>query len=132
MRISDWSSDVCSSDLIFSGRVAALADGLVEIATPAGDFEVVRNPAKDLARDDATTFVVSGDRIQLTKDQPAAGLNRMEAVVVGEEFVGANAGVYLAGPGGIEHKAQKNHTEHAELDLSFEYRCRMTTAAVGG
>src|SRR3546814_7005803 len=78
MRISDWSSDVCSSDLIFSGRVAALADGLVEIATPAGDFEVVRNPAKDLARDDATTFVVSGDRIQLTKDQPAAGLRSEE------------------------------------------------------
>src|SRR3546814_9653160 len=86
-------------------------------STPAGDFEVVRNPAKDLARDDATTFVVSGDRIQLTKDQPAAGLNRMEAVVVGEEFVGATAVVYLEGPGGIEIKAQKSHDELAELDL---------------
>src|SRR3546814_16687637 len=74
-------AEFLGSSNIFSGRVAALADGLVEIATPAGDFEVVRNPAKDLARDDATTFVVSGDRIQLTKDQPAAGLNRMEAVV---------------------------------------------------
>src|SRR3546814_6785103 len=109
MRISDWSSDVCSSDL--------LADGLVEIATPAGDFEVVRNPAKDLARDDATTFVVSGDRIQLTKDQPAAGLNRMEAVVVGEEFVGATAVVYLEGPGGIEIKAQKSRSEEHTSEL---------------
>src|SRR3546814_3437874 len=78
VRISDWSSDVCSSDL--------------------------------------------GDRIQLTKDQPAAGLNRMEAVVVGEEFVGATAVVYLEGPGGIEIKAQKSHDELAELDLSFDSR----------
>src|SRR3546814_4026708 len=116
MRISDWSSDVCSSDLIFSGRVAALADGLVEIATPAGDFEVVRNPAKDLARDDATTFVVSGDRIQLTKDQPAAGLNRMEAVVVGEEFVGATAVVYLEGPGRSEE-----HTSELKSLMRISY-----------
>src|SRR3546814_5475868 len=77
-------------------------------STPAGDFEVVRNPAKDLARDDATNFVVSGDRIQLTKDQTAAGLNRMEAVVVGEEFVGATAVVYLEGSGGNEIKAEKS------------------------
>src|SRR3546814_11313301 len=58
-------AEFLGSSNIFSGRVAALADGLVEIATPAGDFAVVRNPAKDLARDDAPTFVVSGDRIQL-------------------------------------------------------------------
>src|SRR3546814_18953457 len=51
-------AEFLGSSNIFSGRVAALADGLVDIATPAGDFEVVRNPAKDLARDDATTFEI--------------------------------------------------------------------------
>src|SRR3546814_10852156 len=35
MRISDWSSDVCSSDLISSDAVYPMKDGLVSEATPA-------------------------------------------------------------------------------------------------
>lgn len=112
-------AEFLGSSNIFSGRVAALANGLVQITTPAGNFEVVQNPAKSLAKGDAATFVVSDDRILLTNSEPAAGLNKIEAVVVGEEFVGATAVIHLEAPGGIEMKAQKSHDELAELDHSF-------------
>src|SRR3546814_10563539 len=41
LRISDWSSDVCSSDLTFAVKLAGLLsrqDGFVENTGPGGDF----------------------------------------------------------------------------------------------
>jgi spermidine/putrescine transport system ATP-binding protein len=111
-------AEFLGSSNIFSGRVAALGADVVKITTPAGEFGVVPNPSKSLIENDTATFVVSGDQIQLTNDQPPAGMNRMQATVAGEEFVGATALVHLEGPDGIEIKAQKSHDELAELDFS--------------
>src|SRR3546814_7637315 len=37
MRISDWSSDVCSSDLLFDNEVPEIEQGLLEIKAAASD-----------------------------------------------------------------------------------------------
>ncbi|MEP9399361.1 ABC transporter ATP-binding protein [Mesorhizobium sp. KR2-14] len=111
-------AEFLGSSNIFAGHVSALADGAVRIATAVGEFEVVPNPAKPLAKGDKATFVVSDDRIHLSIQPPAAGLNGLQAVVVGEEFVGATAVVHLEASDGTELKAQKSHDELEPLNLS--------------
>jgi len=111
-------AEFLGSSNIFGGTVSAIDGGTVRIATRAGEFDVAANPAKSLAKGDQATFVVSGDRVQLTRGKPAAAVNGVQASVVGEEFVGATAVIHLEGEGGIELKAQKSHDELADLDLS--------------
>src|SRR3546814_2131052 len=43
MRISDWSSDVCSSDLIASGVIAAMRGGPPGVYNLADDFPCSQN-----------------------------------------------------------------------------------------
>ena len=82
-----------------------------------GEFDVAPNPSKKLAVGDKATFVVSGDRVQLTSERPGSG-NAMHASVVGEEFVGATAIIHLEGASGLELMAQKSHDELENLSLS--------------
>src|SRR3546814_7529221 len=49
MRISDWSSDVCSSDLFLGQTVAALVTGNTVIAKPAPQTPRIAARAVDLA-----------------------------------------------------------------------------------
>src|SRR3546814_5854191 len=49
MRISDWSSDVCSSDLLIGGRLAH-RDVKGIAAQPAGDAVVAGNPRQGVRR----------------------------------------------------------------------------------
>src|SRR3546814_20786594 len=57
MRISDWSSDVCSSDLArpsFRGAGARLGDALAATAKAASKLAQARNRLEDAARRDDT------------------------------------------------------------------------------
>src|SRR3546814_1110733 len=54
MRISDWSSDVCSSDLV-SGLAAQFAAAIEDRAAVAGRLESLR---AELARQDLAGFIV--------------------------------------------------------------------------
>jgi len=109
-------AEFLGSSNVFAGKVAGITSDTVKIATPAGEFDVAPNPAKALAKGDKATFVVSGDRVQLTNRQPGTS-NAMRASVVGEEFVGATAVIHLEGVDGIELKAQKSHDELEQLNL---------------
>ena len=109
-------AEFLGSSNVFAGKVAGITSDTVKIATPAGEFDVAPNPAKALAKGDKATFVVSGDRVQLTNRQPGTS-NAMRASVVGEEFVGATAVIHLEGVDGIELKAQKSHDELQQLNL---------------
>ena len=110
-------AEFLGSSNVFAGKVSAVAGNSIRIATPSGEFDVARNPAKTLIKGDKATFVVSGDRVQLTNERPA-GVNGMQASVVGEEFVGATAVIHLEGADGLELKAQKSHDELEHLNLA--------------
>src|SRR3546814_15211990 len=52
MRISDWSSDVCSSDLDEARRKGATAIAMVFSMPPGTDPELVREAVRELAESD--------------------------------------------------------------------------------
>jgi spermidine/putrescine transport system ATP-binding protein len=110
-------AEFLGSSNVFAGKVSAADGDAIRIATPSGEFDVARNPAKTLTRGDKATFVVSGDRVQLTNERPV-GVNGMQASVVGEEFVGATAVIHLEGADGLELKAQKSHDELEQINLT--------------
>ena len=111
-------AEFLGSSNIFAGTVADDNGSAVRIATPSGDFDVARNPAKALRKGDKAMFVVSDDRFQLTSEKPSGEFNGMQASVIGEEFVGATAVVHLEGTGGQQLKAQKSHEELEPLNLT--------------
>ena len=111
-------AEFLGSSNIFAGNVSYANGGSVKIATPAGEFIVLPNAAKPLAKGDRATFVVSDDRVHLSNMPPADGCNGIEACVVGEEFVGATAVVHLEGAAQIQMKAQRSHDELEQLNLS--------------
>jgi len=110
-------AEFLGSSNVFAGKVSEITSNAVRIATSAGQFDVAPNPAKALAKGDKATFVVSGDRVQLSNSQPSTS-NTMRASVVGEEFVGATAVIHLEGDDGLELKAQKSHDELEQLNLT--------------
>src|SRR3546814_11538421 len=78
MRISDWSSDVCSSDLIFVaggewGRVRALVnerDEQIQEAGPATPVEVLGLNGTPLAGDDFTVVENEGSAREIAEYRP--------------------------------------------------------------
>ena len=110
-------AEFLGSSNIFSGRVSDVEGESVKIATPSGEFVVAAPLEKPLSKGDEATFVVSGDRINLSSERPAGNWNCLEASVIGEEFVGATAVIYLEGKERLELKAQKSHDELDQLNL---------------
>ncbi|MDH6231914.1 spermidine/putrescine transport system ATP-binding protein [Mesorhizobium soli] len=110
-------AEFLGSSNIFAGSVSYANGQSLKIATPAGEFIVVPNAARPLAKGDRATFVVSDDRVHLSSQPPADGYNAMQASVVGEEFVGATAVIHLEGAERIEIKAQRSHEELERLNL---------------
>src|SRR3546814_20923294 len=82
MRISDWSSDVCSSDLPSSAAIIAkgtkpaqaTAIGLLPVFTPATCTRPARSAASSAALDctgkKATSLPVTSDRCAMKPSQP--------------------------------------------------------------
>src|SRR3546814_10777022 len=70
MRISDWSSDVCSSDLAIAIAGARVPGDVREVRWPAGDDArwTVTIGAKDVAVDDA-----SGEVATISTSRPRGG-----------------------------------------------------------
>ena len=110
-------AEFLGSSNVFAGKVSEITSNAVRIATSAGQFDVAPNPTKALAKGDKATFVVSGDRVQLSNSRPSTS-NAMRTSVVGEEFVGATAVIHLEGDDGLELKAQKSHDELEQLNLT--------------
>src|SRR3546814_9763595 len=83
MRISDWSSDVCSSDLSPTARSRALVTGATRPGTVAGEF--IRNVAL------FKSFMVSHTYLHMSRMMAQRGLagkaKRSEERRVGKECV---------------------------------------------
>ncbi len=66
--------------------------------------------------------MVGVDRMILSQDQPSDTPNFLDGKVIGEEFVGATATIYVETTDGKEIKAQKSHDEVAHLDTNIGAR----------
>lgn len=110
-------AEFLGSSNIFAGNVSDVDNTSVKITTPSGEFDIVPSLAKPLSKGESATFVVSGDRVNLSNQPPSNDYNRLAASVVGGEFVGATAVIHLEGMAQIEIKAQKSHDELDKLNL---------------
>src|SRR3546814_19334331 len=85
MRISDWSSDVCSSDLAFAARRGAVLDIAIELAA------VGEGGADAFAQHDARAVVdAKAEGFDIALQQLALGAG---AQVVEAQLIGLHVGV---------------------------------------
>jgi spermidine/putrescine transport system ATP-binding protein len=110
-------ADFLGSSNLFSGKVRHGSAGSVELETTAGDLQLSPDGALPAAGMTATITVLD-TKTHLSAKPPARAVNAVPVRVVGEQFVGATATVYLETAQGQEIRVQKGHDELA--DLSFE------------
>jgi spermidine/putrescine transport system ATP-binding protein len=104
-------ADFLGSSNLFSGKVRAGGQGQV-LETPTGQF-VLSGQAGAVG--EAATLTVLDTKTHLSVEKPAGAVNVVPVRVVGEEFVGATATLYLETAQGQEIRVQKGHDEIADL-----------------
>lgn len=107
-------ADFLGSSNLFTGKVRAGAGGL-ELDSPAGRLRL----AGGVQAGDTATITVLDTKTHLSVAAPAGNVNAVPVKVIGEEFVGATATVYLETPDGQEIRVQKGHDELADLPLAI-------------
>src|SRR3546814_11896300 len=75
MRISDWSSDVCSSDLSFAGlsKPQDRADLLLYLNAQGSNLPVPPPPAEEAAEEEPANAVEAVDDVAVSEEAPAGG-----------------------------------------------------------
>ncbi|MEI2805893.1 MAG: ABC transporter ATP-binding protein [Albidovulum sp.] len=113
-------ADFLGSSNIFTGKVTGADTGGVAIDTPAGSFTLAgpdRTLHPQVGRE--VTLTVLDTRTNLALDMPPGRINAVRARMIGEEFVGATATIYLETANGQEIRVQKGHDELASLPLEI-------------
>jgi spermidine/putrescine transport system ATP-binding protein len=113
-------ADFLGSSNIFTGKVTGADTGGVAIDTPAGSFTLAgpdRTLHPQVGRE--VTLTVLDTRTNLALDMPPGRVNAVRARMIGEEFVGATATIYLETANGQEIRVQKGHDELASLPLEI-------------
>src|SRR3546814_1094145 len=102
MRISDWSSDVCSSDLIYRCQRAAIVDHPAsDVYHPFGYYSVDEVPARKVTRNSSFGSPVR-DRVDDSFGHDL-GFNRRHAL--SEWHTGGEPGAHRAGQDGADADA---------------------------
>jgi len=107
-------ADFLGSSNLFSGKVRAAGAGLT-LDTPAGHFALAPNTTQGVG--DSATLTVLDTKTHLSVTAPSGQANGVAVRVVGEEFVGATATIYLETDNGQEIRVQKGHDDLADLPL---------------
>ena len=107
-------ADFLGSSNLFSGKVRNGAAGL-ELDSPVGSLRLVEGASVG----QAATLTVLDTKTHLSVTAPASNVNAVPVKVIGEEFVGATATVYLETAQGQEIRVQKGHDELANLPLGI-------------
>lgn len=111
-------ADFLGSSNLFSGKVRSSAAGDLELDTPAGVLKLSTGGATPSVGASATLTVLD-TKTQLSVTPPQRAVNVVPVRVVGEEFVGATATLYLETGQGQEIRVQKGHDELADLPLDM-------------
>src|SRR3546814_14174651 len=104
MRISDWSSDVCSSDLGSDPRGMSDVSGTTSMAGGLGAVPVDRIgfEGATVRFDDAGKCAVAGGRIRLVVSAPIAGLDLSRGLSGPLSCANGRAQAALASQSGLE------------------------------
>ncbi len=114
---SRFVAEFLGSSNIFQGTLERGDRGGIVLDTPLGKFET-GGPAV-VQPGSAATMTVLDTKTHLATERPSGTRNVFSARMVGEEFVGATATIYLEAPGGQEIRVQKGHDELAGLPLEI-------------
>jgi spermidine/putrescine transport system ATP-binding protein len=100
---------------VFDGKLTGKSGDNWVVDFGDGQCEMEAAAAAGKTQGDKLTFIVSSEKIDLN---PADGsVQGVAATVVGEEFVGASAVVFLETASGTEIKVQKSHDELSAIDV---------------
>ena len=106
-------ADFLGSSNLFSGKVRAAGTGL-ELETPGGALRLAGNAH---AAGDMATITVLDTKTHLSLAAPAGPVNTVPVRMIGEEFVGATATLYLETAQGQEIRVRKGHDELTDIPL---------------
>jgi spermidine/putrescine transport system ATP-binding protein len=113
-------ADFLGSSNIFSGKVTASGAGGIDLDTPSGTLRLVSTiEGPQPMPGSAATLTVLDTKMRLSVARPAGAVNVVPVRVIGEEFVGATATLYLETAQGQEIRVQKGHDELADLPLEI-------------
>ncbi|WP_135450590.1 MULTISPECIES: ABC transporter ATP-binding protein [Tabrizicola] len=107
-------ADFLGSSNLFTGTVRKAGAGL-ELDSPVGRLRL----AGGAEAGTSATITVLDTKTHLSVAPPAGNVNAVPVRVIGEEFVGATATVYLETAQGQEIRVQKGHDELADLPLGI-------------
>lgn len=111
-------ADFLGSSNIFTGKVTGADAGGIALDTAAGPFVLAgADPAVHPQVGREATLTVLDTRTNLALEVPPGRVNAVRARMIGEEFVGATATIYLETAQGQEIRVQKGHDELANLPL---------------
>ncbi|AWB47199.1 ABC transporter ATP-binding protein [Gemmobacter aquarius] len=112
-------ADFLGSSNIFSGKVLKATTSAIEVETPDGPLTLTGQLAAPPRAGETATITVLDTKTHLSVTRPAGQTNVLPVRVIGEEFVGATATVYLETGKGQEIRVQKSHDELAGLPLDI-------------
>ena len=110
-------AEFLGSSNIFQGTIVRGDRGGAALDTPLGRFETGAEPGARLGA--TATMTVLDTKTHLAAKKPDHARNVLPVRMIGEEFVGATATIYLETAGGQEIRVQKGHDELADLPLEI-------------
>lgn len=110
-------AEFLGSSNIFQGTLVQRESGATALDTPLGRFETGAELGARLGA--AATMTVLDTKTNLAASRPEHARNVLPARMIGEEFVGATATIYLEAAGGQEIRVQKGHDELSDLPLEI-------------
>lgn len=114
---SRFVAEFLGSSNIFQGTLVRDDRGGVALDTPLGCFDTSGREASHLGS--SATMTVLDTKTHLATARPGDARNVLSARMVGEEFVGATATIYLEVAGGQEIRVQKGHDDLSGLPLEI-------------
>lgn len=111
-------ADFLGSSNIFPGKVVSSENGGIVLETASGTLRLAtKGPSSTSSVGQSATLTILDTKTNLSVDAPAGNYNVVSARMIGEEFVGATATIYLETDDGKEIRVQKGHDELAGLPL---------------
>ncbi len=113
-------ADFLGSSNIFTGKVTSVGGAGIALQTDSGPMQLsASNAASAPVVGSTATVTVLDTKMRISVTPPADGVNVVPVRVIGEEFVGATATLYLETAKGQEIRVQKGHEELTGLPLGI-------------
>lgn len=116
-------ADFLGSSNIFSGKIKEADVTSVALDTASGLLRLGgAKPDQRLHVGETASLTVLDTKMRVSLTEPEGAVNVVPVRVIGEEFVGATATLYLETAQGQEIRVQKGHEELAEMPLEIGQR----------